>query len=71
MCQQLDDDDDVIVIDASLSGTLGRVVGDLFLTANSAVGDDKLAVVNMLFLPLCLSLVLSLVVIYGSYEKLS
>lgn len=69
MCQQLDHD--AIMIDASLSGTLGRVVGDLFLTANSAVGDDKLAVVNMLFLPLCLSLVLSLVVIYGSYEKLS
>ena len=69
MCQQLDHD--VIMIDTSLSGTLGRVVGDLFLTANSAVGDDKLAVVNVLFLPLCLSLVLSLVVIYGSYEKLS
>jgi hypothetical protein len=69
MYQQLDHD--AIMIDASLSGTLGRVVGDLFLTANSAVGDDKLAVVNMLFLPLCLSLVLSLVVIYGSYEKLS
>lgn len=71
MYQQLDGDDDAIMIDASLSGTLGRVVGDLFLTANSAVGDDKLEVVNMLFLPLCLSLVLSLVVIYGSYEKLS
>lgn len=47
------------------------MIGDLFLTANSAVGEDKLAVVNVLFLPFCLSLVLSLAVIYGSYDKLS
>lgn len=47
------------------------MVGDLFLTANSEVGDDKLVVVNELFLPFCLSLVLSLAVIYVSYEKLS
>ena len=41
------------------------------MTANSVVGDDKLAAVNVLFLPFCLSLVLSLVVIYAFYDKLS